>query len=572
MKLHSPKFEKTLRREVKRTVRSSPALKKDYRQAQKAVRKHLKIGWLFWVILSFVVGCIVWAVVAVTGHPATGLAAINLLILFLAVSYARRLPMMLFHATDLPVLSLLPLPEPEVFRWELQKFFRKIAVFSLLALLAGYGGLGVYLKLSIAQWIATIALAILSWGTLLALGALLASRLPSLPYPVITGSFYMFGFGLLMTWKELGSAVLHFFDRLAPELNLLLPTGWCPSLFQLLSPNREWMVALLIFPVALIIWTLKGSLELLRSRLTYKEHILPEIPDQIPGLDPNAPTPNNGSAQPAPFHLGTAAIEEIVQTRQFFLHEPWEKRGWVEKMLWQWLNPREKTLAEFAFPKGFSITKSWKVLLRNFAVAILVGFVAGLANLTLEFWIIGIGLVVTCLHALALIWGNGSAFRAMLSSGVRMHMYAAYPITFREFSRMLFKVSAIQLPLFIAYAVVCAALISYLTGTPYGWGINVGVKLGLLIFTARFITTTLAFSSCTNDSTQFRLRTIALVLLFIGSAGLFLALGAGSLFVPHPFVAWLLCLAAAVDAYALFRMYGWFHSTNRFDLMNFAQR
>jgi hypothetical protein len=241
-------------------------------------------------------------------------------------------------------------------------------------------------------------------------------------------------------------------------------------------------------------------------------------------------------------------------------------------MLWQWLNPREKTLAEFAFPKGLSITNSWKVLLRNFAVAILVGFVAGLANLALEFWIIGIGLVVTCLHALALIWGNGSAFRAMLSSGVRMHMYAAYPITFREFSRMLFKVSAIQLPLFIAYAVVCAALISYLTGTPYGWGINVGVKLGLLIFTARFITTTLAFSSCTNDSTQFRLRTIALVLLFIGSAGLFLALGAGSLFVPHPFVAWLLCLAAAVDAYALFRMYGWFHSTNRFDLMNFAQR
>ncbi len=572
MKLHSSRFEKDLRREVKKAVRSSPALKKEYRRANKGIRKRRKVDWIVWLILSIVVGYVIWAFVEITGHPVTGLAAINLMTLFLAANYVRNLSVAIFHATDLPALSLLPLSESEVFHWELQKFFRRIAMFSLLAMLSGYGALGVYLHLSFVQWIGTAILAILSWATLLALAALCAARFPKLPYPIFTASVYMFGFGLLMSWKAFGAAALHFIDGIAPVLNLLLPTGWCPSLFQLLLPDGEWWPVLLIVPIALIIWSLKSSLELLRSRLTYKEHVILETPDQIPGTDPTVSGTKSGAAQPSPVHMETAAIEEIIQTRQFLIREPWDKRGWFEKQLWQWLDPREKTLAEFAFPRGFLITKPWKTVLRNFSVTVLAGFVVGLANLTFEFWVFGIGLVITFLHALALIWGNGSAFRSLLSSGVRMHIYAVYPITFRELSHTLFKASVVQLPMFIAYTMACAVLISYLTGTPIGFGIIIGFKVGFLIFAARFITTTLAFSACTNDSTQFRLRTIALVFVFIGMACAFVALGGGSIFVPNPFVAWLLFLAAVFDAYALFRIYGWFHSRNKFDLMNFAQR
>jgi hypothetical protein len=572
MKLHSPSFEKDLRHEVKKAVRNSPALKKEYRQANNAFRKHLRIHWIAWLILSGVVGCGIWVIVKITGHVVTGLAAINLLTLFLAANYVRSLPLVIFHATDLPALSLLPLSESEVFRWELQKFFRRIAMFSLFAMFSGYGALGIYLHLSFVQWLGAAVLAILSWATLVALAALCAARFPKLPYPIFTASVYLFGFGLLLTWKVFGAVVLHFIDDIAPLLNLLLPTGWCPSLFQLLLPDGKWWLAILIVPVALIIWSLKSSLELLRGRLTYKEHVIPETPDQIPGMDPNASATKNGAAQPSPVQVGSTAIEEIIQTRQFLVQEPWDKRGWFEKLLWHWLDPREKTLAEFAFPRGFSITKPWKTVLRNFSVTVLAGFIAGMANLTLEFWVFGVGLVITFLHALALILGNGAAFRSLLSSGVRMHIYAVYPITFRELSRTLFKASVVQLPMFIAYTMACAILISHLAGTPVGWGIIIGVKVGLLIFAARFITTTLAFSACTNDSTQFRLRTIVLAVLFVGLSCLFLALGGGSLFVSNAFIAWLLFLAAVFDAYALFRIYGWFHSRNKFDLMNFAQR
>jgi hypothetical protein len=572
MKLHSPKFEKALRHEVKKAVRSSPVLKKEYRRANKGIRKRRRVDWIIWLLLATAVGWVIWIFVETTGHVVTGLAAINLMTLFLAANYVRSLPLVIFQATDLPALALLPVSESEIFRWELQKFFRRNAVFSLFAMLSGYGALGIYLQLSFAQWIGVAALAILSWATLLALAAFFAARFPKLPYPIFTASVYMLGFGLLMTWKAVGVAVLHFIDSIAPLLILLLPTGWCPSLFQLLLPGGEWWPALFIVPVAVVIWSLKSSLELLRNRLTYKEHVIPPTPDQIPGADPNAAVSNDGAGQPAPAHLETAAIEEIVKTRQFLVREPWDRRGWLEKVLWQWLNPREKTLAEFAFPRGFSITKPWKTVLRNFSVTVLAGFIIGLANLTLEFWVFGIGLVITFLHALALIWGNGSAFRALLSSGVRMHIYAAYPITYRELSRTLFKASVIQLPMFVAYTIACAVLVCHLAGTPVGWGIITGFKVGLLIFAARFIITTLGFSACTNDSTQFRLRTIALVLIFVGLACAFFALGGGALFVPNPFIAWPLFLAAVFDAYVLFRIYGWFHSTNKFDLMNFAQR
>jgi hypothetical protein len=126
--------------------------------------------------------------------------------------------------------------------------------------------------------------------------------------------------------------------------------------------------------------------------------------------------------------------------------------------------------------------------------------------------------------------------------------------------------------MFIIYTIACAVLIAHFTGSSFSQGITLGFKTGILIFAARFITTTLAFSACTNDSSKFRLRTIALALVFVGGACLFLALGGSGLFLPNALVAWLLWVAALFNAYGLFRIYGWFYHANRFDLMSFPQR
>jgi len=151
-------------------------------------------------------------------------------------------------------------------------------------------------------------------------------------------------------------------------------------------------------------------------------------------------------------------------------------------------------------------------------------------------------------------------------------MYAAYPITFLDLSGTLCKLSIIQLPLFIAYAMGCAILIAYLTAAPLAFGITIGFKMGLLVFASRFITTILAFSSCTNDTTRFRVRDISLMAVFIVFVCLFVFLGLAGLLVPHTLGAWLLWLAALLDAYVLFRVYGWFYHANRFDLTSIPRR
>jgi hypothetical protein len=167
---------------------------------------------------------------------------------------------------------------------------------------------------------------------------------------------------------------------------------------------------------------------------------------------------------------------------------------------------------------------------------------------------------------------NGAAFRVLFSGGIVIPIYAAYPIGFQDLSRMLFKFSVIQLPMFLIYAGVSGALIAHSLGMDFPNNALLGLKAGLLIFAARFIITALAFSSGTNDSSKFRIRTIGLLFIFVACCGLFLGLGAAGFFVSNAALSWLLSFAAILDAYALFRIYGWFYNANRFDLMAFPRR
>jgi hypothetical protein len=443
-----------------------------------------------------------------------------------------------------------------------------MALLCVLDQIAGFGALAIYLHFSFVQWGLAMILAALSWALLLAMTLLCAARLPNLKYQIITSSVFLFGLAFVLAYKATGPAVLHFIDSVAPTLNMILPTGWVPSLFQLFLPDGAWLVVGLMIPIVLVIWTIKNSLGLLRSRLRFKEHLAPEVSDQIPGGNRGSVEPKDGTTQPS--RIGITAIEEIVQSRQFLLQE--QSQGWLEKRLSEWLNPREKSVAEFAFPRGFHITKPWIKILRNFLLMVLIGFVFSTVNQTLEIWTFGVGLFITFCQSLAQMWANGAAFRVLLNNGIKIPMYAAYPITFLELSRTLFKSSIIQLPLFIAYTMSCAILITYLTATPIVFGIIIGFKAGLLVFASRFITTALAFSACTNDSTRFRVRNITLVVVFIVCGCLFVFLGGAGLFVPDTLVAWLLWLAALLDAYALFRIYGWFYHANCFDLMSFPRR
>jgi hypothetical protein len=52
----------------------------------------------------------------------------------------------------------------------------------------------------------------------------------------------------------------------------------------------------------------------------------------------------------------------------------------------------------------------------------------------------------------------------------------------------------------------------------------------------------------------------------------FIGLAAASLFVPDQRIALPLLALTLLEAYAAFRLYGWFYHANRFDLMRIPQR
>jgi hypothetical protein len=161
----------------------------------------------------------------------------------------------------------------------------------------------------------------------------------------------------------------------------------------------------------------------------------------------------------------------------------------------------------------------------------------------------------------------------MHCGGVNIPLYAGYPTGFREIAGVLIKGAVIQAPPLVAFGACAGTAGAYfIDGTGHlSMGAIIGVKAAGVILAARCIQLVLTFSSGTNDTSRFRLRSIALV----GAVGLmalgFLGLAGASFLVPHPAAAWGLWALAILESYALLRVYGWFFDGKNFDLMNQPQ-
>jgi hypothetical protein len=269
--------------------------------------------------------------------------------------------------------------------------------------------------------------------------------------------------------------------------------------------------------------------------------------------------------------LGPTAIEEIICSRAFLADPSWSNRGWFEARLWRWLDHRERALVEFAFPDGISIAASWYKVFIAFAIIAVAVTLAKIVFPALFLWLALGGLALSLISALAQVLSSGTAFQSISFSGVTIPLYAAIGIGLRELTRVLLKLSFIQIPFLICYTLAGSLFGCLLLGYPCLSGAIFAVKLAGLVLASRFIFLTFSFSSGTNDSSKFRLRTIGLFSVIIGFPVLFLVLGGASLFFPNQLLASGLFCLACLDAYVFFCVYGWFYHANRFDLMNQPQ-
>src|ERR1700677_3239432 len=401
MKLHSPQFQKNLQRGVKRAVRASPELKKEYRQARKGRPGAVPPGPVFRAAMSIGLGVVVYNVTHTTGHVATGLAVITLWTFAGIFFQACGLWRVLYRNTDLAALRLIPMPAETMFAWLFQKFLRK-SIMPLLDLSAGFVVLAAYLDFSRGQWLALPLVVAAAWLLEMALALLCCARLPpKINHQAMTGMILL-AVASFCGMKFLGPVLPALLDRIAPGLNAVLPTGWAVSLFQLLLPAWSQGVPYLVIPTGLLIWTLKQSRDKLRADFLFVEESFwmePEVPRTIENKRVAAIGP---STQSVP-EEGPTAIEEIVESREFLELPGQPRSGLLEKLFWRWLSPREKALSEFAFPRGHSITAPWLNILRNLAIGTAIAFAAGMLSPVFRMWILFITLFVTGCQMLGVV-------------------------------------------------------------------------------------------------------------------------------------------------------------------------
>ena len=139
MKLHSPEFEKRLKRLVRETVRRSPELRKEARRVRKA--KHYNANAIGRVLLAIPLGLLVAWAARESNNPQAPLAVITLWMLLWLCWRVNSLMGDLYSDATVQALVLLPVPRQTIFRWQLQGALRK-SVTALIDLLAGFIAFG----------------------------------------------------------------------------------------------------------------------------------------------------------------------------------------------------------------------------------------------------------------------------------------------------------------------------------------------------------------------------------------------------------------------------------------------
>ncbi len=560
MKFHSPQFERGLKRLVKSTIRRSPGLKHEHRRA-KRYRRNLNLTWLWRLALSCLLGFTVWTVQMQTGHLATALAGVGIYLLAGLCFQTQSLWAKLYGSLDLPALTILPVEKANIFHWQLQKFLRG-SIFLLVDLLVMLGILAWLNDFSIWKWGAMVLFAGVAWFNVLALAAYSVWRLPRWAFQTLAGGLVVLGLVLFFGRTSIAPLALHLLDGCAPELNLFMPTAWPVAPFELLAQSQHWWLLFLWLPVFLIFGNVKLCLHRILDGFIYREVEVPPAMDLVPGED----TVTESSGEP-PKQRGPTEVEDIVSSGSFLVRPGYPLRRLPEQWLWQWLNGREHSLAEFVHPSGLAIGAAWKKLFIVVAATTLLVLLAGRVGSVTQFATLGLGAFVVFCMALANIVNHGRAFTPMWCGGVTVPLYAGYGIGFKELAGFFFKYALVQLPFLVVAFLVLGGVSAWCLGMPISLGVVFGIKVAFLMFASRFILVAFAFSSGTNDSSRFHISSVLLMAFVVVFGIAFLGLGAASLFVPMPAASFMLLGASILDAWLLFWIYGWFYRFCRFDLM-----
>ncbi len=489
MKLHSPAFEKALRRTVKQRIKASPELRKEARRNRTSAGT-MNVDTLFQHLAALVFLPLGLYALGETGKSlGLQLAFVSVWCFMMVLFHVGRIFQCLFASTDLAALSFLPIADATVFHWQWQKtLWRSVWLFAyaFVAYLviaqqrnAGWPGVAAALVAAGVQWLLAVSLA-----------TGLAGHRPQWPYQLL-------GLGLL------GLLVIPVFARnfIRPEwiswldgnawvANFILPTGWVSQLFSQTITGFNGVMWLLLLAVVAVFHFGRSGREVIASVYGFADVPDTELPEEEMAAEDDS-TDEEAAGGRAVIEAKPWQREGItdhldqVRSREFLQAQPLVAAGWIERLFQRWLTPREMLLVEAFVGALPAWTSRWK---RAFIVAGL-GLLVGVPLPPNRNEIAYLIYLLTGLFSFFMLTPVGGDFRRLFQGyqigSVQVPFMAGFPVGFREILRLYWKASCVRALAALPILMVFSGLVFHFalandTKRAFFYGLCLGFKLGLI--------------------------------------------------------------------------------------------
>jgi len=577
VRLRSRRFERDVRRLVRRELRASPDLWAEYKRRRP--RWTEGDAWFIPILLLLEPPVLLYRMVAFECGAQSVLVILTLQALAMAFLRAHQLLCGLYAPRDLAPFAPLPISDESLFRHQWGSTVRS----SLWAL---YVFPAVYLALAAPQsgrpaaLAGAAALAGFQWALILSLGALIARYFRLGHVSVISAVLLVAFFACLVGWNGPNA-------WLSRELGLALaatPAGWVTHAFHhgLLRGNPLAFLAvvpalLVVLPAAWIVRAMRkgydtARIDFFRDIETAEAEAGQSIEEQVAAragvpLESVEDAALAAELEDAIENALAASAQRGILEGRFLAPMQWRRGGLLEQIVGWSLGRRERIAAEFMVGAAPNWTRRWR-----FAAII-----AAIAALVLSFWrvapqgpVIWAGVLAT-LFAVPVLGGSWAALGRVPCGEHFSPLYALFPVTYREMASVICVANAIRcvawLPVAAAYSALFAAPLGL---TPLG-GATWAAKGAAVAIAAQplLVAWRVAYSGSGHENLDLT-RLGLLVPLVLGSAGF--AAGAAAFAVAGSWLAGAGGAGMVALSLGTCLLFGHFHNRGTLDLIHTSTR
>lgn len=304
----------------------------------------------------------------------------------------------------------------------------------------------------------------------------------------------------------------------------LLPAGWANALFVWTSGGTMWIAVTAGIVAAGIaaVWLWKDY----RGRILSLEETLAGVELLVAEAGTETDETDAGERPLAEWQRlwerrFEGQIAEYIQSRRWLEPWRWSEAPWLEMAATKILNVKEKETLQYLL--GYVApdwSGRWKVGV--IAAAVSSGLVA--TNTPAGWTMGGIALAISAGLGTPLVGGSWPLLGGSYLSGRVTPIYSCLPLGFARVSRIMIKTGLVRGLAWLPFGALVCALMAFQSGMGALPGVSMAVK-GFLLWAALLPTFAAGhFSKGTNDTQNFRLRMIPLMLVAI-LAGLALLAG-----------------------------------------------